>query len=434
MRHWQFAVMAFAAAPVFSQTTTDSESTFRISLSISPFTELLLSNGIVYSDGKTTARSAEELQKLFMKYGANEVYARIASTRTYQKGFGDHSLNRGLERARLARALNLPLNPELGLFNIYGDIRCQPSPDFHEYPELNVPGPWTSLTLDEMLPLLRSYGTIIARTLLATGVKVRIWDIGNEVDFGSAGVAVRPLEPGCDDTAGGPGWYQPPDRVDPAIGKMSVRDLIRLPEAERIQWLRAHLWPHLARMFAAVAAGVRSVDSRARFSTHVSGITAVLPNQALAFYQALNDGGFLPDELGFSFYPSSSDAPPGRLQAFEKALKTVHDALRRPMFVAEFGYPSGPVREGEFATWNHALDQYPLSEDGQAALIRHLADWGRSVGLSGIRPWAPEVVAPHWQNFSLFRGNGKTAVAKPSLGAIEEGANSRKGSSPRGNL
>src|SRR5215469_17936145 len=118
---------------------------FRVGISVSPFTELRLSNGTTFTDGNITAKTPAELQKLFVSHGANEVYARIATTQTYRKGFGDHSMNRGLERARMAKALNLPFNPELGLFNIYGDVRCQPSPDFGEYPEVKVPGPWTSL-------------------------------------------------------------------------------------------------------------------------------------------------------------------------------------------------------------------------------------------------------------------------------------------------
>ena len=129
-------------------------------------------------------------------------------------------------------------------------------------------------------------------------------------------------------------------------------------------------------IFSAVAAGVRTVDPKAQFSTHVSGITAMFPKQAVAFYEAMRTGGFLPDQLGFSFYPSSSDKPDDRLQALEKTLQAVHDGLKRPVFLAEFGYPTGPVREGAFATWNHALEQFPISEDGQAALIRRLAEWG----------------------------------------------------------
>ena len=399
---------------------------FRISLSVSPFTELLFKRGIVFTDGQVTARNPEELQRLYVKYGANEVYARIATTRSYRTGFGDHSLNKGLERARLAKALNLPFNPELGLFNIYGDIRCQPSPDFSEYPELKVSGDWTALTLEQMLPALRSYGAIAAREILKTGVKVRIWDVGNEVEFGTAGVAVRPMPGGCDDTAGGPGWYKGPDRVDPAIGKMSVVDLLKMPEPQRIAWLQEHLWPHEARILAAVAGGIRSVDPGARFSTHVSGVSAVLPAQSVAFYKAMAGGGFQPDELGFSFYPSSSERPPQRLQAFQKTMLEVRRQLDRPVFIAEFGYPSGLMREGAFAGWNHALEKYPLTAEGQAAVLKDLAAWGAASGVTGIRPWGPELTVPGWAPMALFALDGKTASPQPGLSAIADGLRQRK--------
>lgn len=405
---------------------SNSPRVFRVALSVSPFTDLLLSKGIVFTDGHQTARTPEQLQRMFMKYGANEVYARIATNLKHTRGFGDHSLDLGLERARMAHHLKLPFNPELGLFNVYGDVRCQPPPDFSDYPQIKVPGPWTSLTLAQMVPILRSYGTIVARMILATGVKVRIWDLGNEVDFGTAGVAVQPLPKGCDDGQGGAGWYRPPDKVDPAIGKESIIGLMKMPESERISWLQEHLWPYEAQMLAAVAKGIRSVDPAAKFSTHVSGITATLPAQAVAFYKAMKKGGFFPDELGFSFYPSSSDRPPNRLKAFEKTMETVHKELGRPFFIAEFGYPAAIVRVGTFSTWNHPVPGYPLTPKGQADLLRHLVSWGLGAGLAGIRPWAPEVVVPGWGPFALFKLEGKNAIARPGLSAIQEALRSHK--------
>lgn len=398
---------------------------FRLSLSVSPFTELLLNQGIEFTDGKMTARTAEELQRLLMKYGANEVYARIATNRAHTKGFGDHSLERGLGRARLARSLGLPFNPEIGLFNNYGDLRCQPSPDFSEYPELKAPGPWTSLKLDQMLPILRSYGAIVARQILDTGVKVRIWDLGNEVDFGVAGVAPHPLPGACDDS-NGKGWYQPPDGVDPAIGKISALDLVTMPAPQRIAWLEEHIWRYTSRMFAAVAAGIRSVDPGARFSTHVSGFAAERPDFAVAFYRAMKEGGFLPDELGFSFYPSASDQPPHRLKLFKEVVTTVHAALDRPVFIAEFGYPAEEVKVGAFASWNHSLEDYPITPQGQASLIRDLVVWGAHSGVCGFRPWAPETAVPGWEPFALFQLKGKTAWARPSLAASLEGLQASK--------
>ena len=180
-----------------------------------------------------------------------------------------------------------------------------------------------------MIPVLRSYGAVVAREILNTGVKVRIWDLGNEIEFGTAGVAVRPIPGVCDVTEGGPGWYKAPDAVDPAIGQMSVIELMELSEAQRIAWLQAHLWPHEARILAAVAEGIRSVDVHARFGTHVSGATAV-PAQAVAFYKAMSDGGFRVDELGVSYYPTSSAIPSDRLQAFKDMATALRCELGRP--------------------------------------------------------------------------------------------------------
>ncbi len=107
-----------------------SANAFRVSLSVSPYTELMFISGVVFTDGEVSASSPEQLQQLYMKHGANEVYTRIGTARTYTVGFGDHSLDPGLARARMAQALGLPFNPELGLFNIYGDIRWQASSEF----------------------------------------------------------------------------------------------------------------------------------------------------------------------------------------------------------------------------------------------------------------------------------------------------------------
>src|SRR5690349_19850256 len=109
---------------------------FRVSLSVSPFAETVLATGTTFTDGVITAATTADIQRLFVRHGANEVYARIATTQTYRGGNGDHSMTRGLERARLAAALGLPFNPELGLFATYGDIRCQPEPDFSDYPDI----------------------------------------------------------------------------------------------------------------------------------------------------------------------------------------------------------------------------------------------------------------------------------------------------------
>lgn len=130
-----FAGTAFGQPPAAAADPFAAEArAFRISLSVSPFTEAIVKSGVVFTDGKIEAKTPRELQRLFMKYGATEVYARIATSRHFTLGAGNHSLDLGLARARMAQSLHLPLNPELGLFKNYGDVRCQPPPDFSQYP------------------------------------------------------------------------------------------------------------------------------------------------------------------------------------------------------------------------------------------------------------------------------------------------------------
>lgn len=410
------------ACMCFAQQPSTPNENFRISLSVSPFTEGVFRHGVVFTDGKTTAQTTYELQKMFNAHGANEVYARISTKHQFTPGNGDHSVDLGLDRAVLAKALGLPFNPEIGLFKAYGDVRCQPSPDFSDYKELKVAGEWTSLTLDQMLPILRSYGTLVAREILETGVKVRIWDIGNEVEFGFAGVAVRPGFPGACDSTEGSNWYKGPDAIDPAIGKMGFLQLLKMSEAERIRWLETHLWPREAKMLAAVAEGIRAVDPNARFSTHVSGVISVMPNMSIAFYKSMRDGGFTPDELGFSFYPTSGDKnSPDPLKAFKETATAVQRELKRLVFIAEYSYPAEKMERG--FVWNNAVEGYPLTSEGQAAFTRDLVAWGaQSRVLSGIRPWAPDLVmTPGWGPMSFFAINGKTASARPGLDAVADG-------------
>jgi hypothetical protein len=398
---------------------------FRVSLSVSPFTELTLKSGVVFTDGERVARTTEELQALYISRGANEVYARIATARTYGTKGIDRGLAKGLDRARLAHRLGLPFNPELGLFGTYGDIRCQGPPDFSEYPEIRLPGPWSSLTLDQMEAALHTYGAVVARTILETGVEVRIWDLGNEVEFGIAGVSVRPASTGCPSPSDWKNGYEPPDRVDPEIGKMSVEELARMTPSDRIRWLQKHIWPYVARILAAVASGIRSVDPNARFSTHVSGGAALNASESLAFYGTLKDGGFVPDEFGFSYYPSNTDQG-DRLRDFANTLMLVKCKFNRPVFIAEFGYPVKTIATGDFQYWNHPLAGYSITEEGQAELFHDLASWGAAVGVSGIRPFAPDLLVPGWEPMALFSLDvtqlGPTAISRPALGAFGKGA------------
>jgi arabinogalactan endo-1,4-beta-galactosidase len=388
---------------------------FRYSLSLSPFTEQMLREGIRYSDGEATATNIVELQTMFRRHGATEIYARIGTLRVTNSlsGGAEHGWARGLERAQLAAQLGMPFNPEIGLFASYGDCYSyQEPPDFSDYPQIQLPGPWLSLDIEMMSSALRDYGMAVARQIVDTGAEIVRWDLGNEVDHGICGVAIRPYFPKAD--------YQPPNGVDPEIGHMSAGRLILLEEPERLDWLRAHVWPHLARLLAATAQGIRSVDPGATFSTHIAGVGARSTQSWLTFWETMKENGYLPDEFGISLYPTCPypHYPDGGVEVIEAAARQLYSRWGKKTFLAEYGYPSS-VMPAPFS-FNREVTGYPLNTDGQARFLADLAARGRKEGwLAGIRPWAPDFLSQGWQSMAYFEKEDGLATARGVLFALD---------------
>jgi hypothetical protein len=384
---------------------------FRNVLSVGINAETTLAKGVAFTDGVRTAGDLEGLQRLFAAHGSSEVYARIGTNRTAAGGPVETSLERGVERARLAAKLGLALDPEIGLWIVYGGL-----PDFREHRGLSVPGPWDTLSVEQMVPVVRGYGAIVAREILSTGVRVNAWHLSGD-ERGVGGLTMPPLGP-----FGHESPYRAPNGVDAEIGRVDVAAFEAQPEAQRIAWYERHLWPHTARVWAALASGIRSVDRRARFTTHVGSgqRPAYEPRLITAFFRALEQGGYRVDQPGACFFPSNTAEPVDRMAAFKASIGEAHAALGRPFFVAEHAYPVRPFSIGE--DWGHAVPGYPLSNHGQARLTRDLVAWGARTGaLAGVRQWAPESCDSGWAPMCLFDLDGTTARARPSLDAVRRG-------------
>lgn len=404
-------------------TNVDNQDQFRNALSVSPFTDAMFRAGYTFEDEQgNKASDIEELQKLFVKHGSSEVFVRIATARKrYSLEASDHSLDTGLECARLAAKFGLPLNPEIALFKYYGDVSGQPAPDFSEYPEIKATKPWEQLTIDEMTALLRQYGELVAKELMATGAEINVWDIGNEVDFGIAGIAIQPFLHGIESEMG-LDWYRAPDAVNPEIGKQSATSLSKMGNEGLIKWLETNLWPYQAKLMNAVREGILKADTHAKFSTHIALSTNT--DFAVAFYKAMLENGFKLDIAGLSFYPSSSAEPKNRLEAFKNTVKTINSDTGLPVFIAEYAYPAYPegyIAVGPYLNWNNKVGNYGTNIEGQEALLRDMTSWGIKNGMCGIRPWAPELVTNGWKEFSIFSAEGFTARALPVIDSISKG-------------
>jgi len=58
---------------------------------------------------------------------------------------------------------------------------------------------------------------------------------------------------------------------------MTLGRFFAMAPPEQVAWGKAHLWPYVGRIMAAVADGIREVDPKAVFATHVSAIASLMP-------------------------------------------------------------------------------------------------------------------------------------------------------------
>lgn len=367
-------------------TETYAANGFRNAVCVSPFTEAQLRAGPI--GGATSVRMVQEVLR------GDEIFARCNTTRSLNGRDDDSSFERVLERARLAVELDLPFNPEFGLWETYGDVTHQPAPDFSEFPQVEQRRPWDELRPDEMCRCLFRYGAVVAEAVLATGARVDVWDVGNEVELGTAGVACPPFFRASS--------YVPPDHVDVEIGRrpaLTEQKMATGYDDADIAWLERHLWPHLGRLMGAFADGVRRVDADARFSTHLSALAVSNPAVLSAFFRTVRENGFAVDVCATSYYPTMGAGVD--LDGLQRCI----EALGEPLFVAEFAYPADRMT-GMFS-WNTQVDGYPLSAQGQADFYRDLCALPR---VSGVRWWAPDLCRSAWGPMSMFTDDGTPRV------------------------
>src|SRR5207253_8690146 len=134
------------------------------------------------------------------------------------------------------------------------------------------------------------------------------------------------------------------------------------------------------------------------------------------------EAGYFPDLPGASYYPTASAEEKDPFAKFKQTAALLHETLKRPLFVAEFGFPASKALAFSGGAWARPLPGYPVSPQGQADFTRDLVAWGAKTGhLAGLRPWAPDFAGPVWGAMSYFDLQEKRAVARPGLDATTRG-------------
>ena len=388
-------------------------SDFRVALSLSPFSFTQFKNGYSFIVGDKTATTPADLQKIYRDLGSTEMYCRIATKRhvtatditdgEYDSNANFHTLDQGLELCKIAAALDIPINPEIMCAYTYMDMDRQQAPRFDEYPEiyaLQNGKEWSELSLDEICTVLEAYGKFVAKEILNTKCTVKNWNLGNEANYGFAGISM-----------GLKTAVNPKLKKSTTIGKY-------LAPLMGVWWLKKNVWKYDAKAYLAVKNGILSaydelnIDaSDVKFSTHIATVVST-PRCSAAFFKCMAMNGYVMETAGISYYPSAPAMTFNKKKMLKRTISKINKKCEIPVFIGEFSYPSGKM-SGDFAGWNKKLKGYSINEQGQQELYTDVLQWGKSHGMAGIRYWAPDYEG--WYTMSMFEFKDKTGVAKPIL-------------------
>lgn len=406
----RFAAPAKSAGPKGSGVNV---SDFRVALSLSPFSLNQFDSNYTFVVNGETATTPEQLQTIYRNLGSTEMYVRVATKRHKtaentvdgepDENANVHTFDQAIRLCRIAATLNIPINPEIMCAYTYMDMDRIQAPRFDEYPEFNglMNGKaWSELSLEEVCAVLEAYGEMVADSILATGCTVKNWNLGNEANFGFAGVGMGAKS-----------------AVNPKLEKASAMKRYTA-SLFSIGWLKRNVWKYNAEEYAAVKRGIlkayanHGIDaSDVKFSTHIATVVFT-PRCSAAFFKYMAKHGYQMETAGISYYPSAPAMSLNKKKLLKKTITKINKKCEIPVFIGEFSYPSGKM-EGPFASWNKKLKGYNKDQQGQADIYRDVITWGKSNGMAGIRYWAPDYKG--WYAMSMFEFNGKTGTAKTIL-------------------
>ena len=411
--------------------TAASAEPFRVALSLSPFTLNQFDAGYTFKVGDQTATTPAQLQQIYRSLGSTEMYVRLATKRhkTYNpdgtldnttdgktdENANVHTFDQVMQTCRIAASLNIPINPEVMCAYIYMDMDGTQAPRFYksDYPELYATNPtwasilkngeakWEELSLEDICTVLEIYGEFVGDSILATGATVNDWNLGNEANFGFAGIGI--------------GVANSFDRKLANAGPMKRY----MSSLFSLWWLKKHVWKYNVQQYAAIKRGILKAYAKAgkdasnvKFSTHIATVTST-PRASASFFKYMLENGYDMKTAGISYYPSAPAMSFNKKKMLTKTVTRINKKCGLPVFIGEFSYPSENM-VGPFAGWNKQLKGYPKDQQGQAAIYKDVIAWGKDHGLIGIRYWAPDYEG-EWYPMCMFTFEDKVGTAKQIL-------------------
>src|ERR1700756_4119470 len=232
----------------------------------------------------------------------------------------------------------------------------------------NAPAAWANLSVSDTATAVQQYTNDTTSHLLAHGIKVDYYDIGNEILTGILN-------------------FLPGQRI-PAPPGVNV--------GESISYLQSSVWPIEATLLKAGIAGVRQADPNAKIVLHIESATnSPGMDTAYAFFKAMQDLGVPYDVAGLSLpYVDSTDlsslTAADYFQRWNDLVNRI-GALGKPIYIAENGYPAASL------SWFYPpMPDFPYTETGQAAYVHSQLIWASNnrniIGWTWFYPeWFPGI-------------------------------------------
>lgn len=292
---------------------------------------------------------------------------RLARIRLWVGDEGVSKLDEATQTAQ--RAQRAGLQPYLVIFL---------SEDWADMVKQPAPAVWREMSLEAKAAAVEAYAERVVTQMTERGVRLDLFEIGNEIDFGICGEFEEE-------------W---PKRVS-------------------LEYMQQRIWPRMTPILKAAQAGVLKVRPSAKFVIHLAQWNK--PDYCLEFWKEMRRAGVRVDVPGLSYFPTSSKVPEERSWAYLRTqVERISSELRVPVLICETAYPATADFGGQFSEWKHPVEGYPLSDDGQS---RWVADLSRTVRGSpsffGAVYWSPEWYGGGlWDAFALFDGQG---VARPAV-------------------
>lgn len=274
--------------------------------------------------------------------------------------------------------------------------------DFGKSP---VAARWRDTTVPQRAKAIEQYAAEVVRHFKAAGLKVPIYAIGNESDFGIAGLFADDL---IKEFAPLAGTGQFPLFGEP--GKPGS------PKAQALlDRLRKDFWPQEAILASAAARGIREADPEARLLMHVTQSRE--PAFCEAFFRVMREKGVPLTYAGLSYYPAIAGD-----QDFTLTRQTIAHlgrSLELPTVLCESAYPS-QTPAGPFAFMRRPMSRFPFTLEGQKEWLLDYLKWSwEDPNVASVIYWSPEWYRSFglWDAMALFDAQGRS---KPAAEAFEE--------------